>query len=162
MFNHAPAGYVCPFCLIVAGREEPPAATRQADVVYRDELVTAFVASDWRPNNPGHVLVVPNQHYENVYDLPFDEGAQIQSVVREVALAMKRAYGCDGVSTVQHNEPAGYQDVWHYHVHVFPRYVDDDIYRSPKQRTTADERAPYAAKLRDALLNADARQKPGL
>ena len=60
MVTPAPADYVCPFCLIVAGREGPPSATRQADVGHRDELVTAFIASDWRPNNPGHVLVVPN------------------------------------------------------------------------------------------------------
>jgi histidine triad (HIT) family protein len=151
MFNHEPPGYICPFCLVVAGGEEPPAITRQTEFVVRGELVTAFIASDWRENNPGHVLVIPNQHIENVYDLPSEIGGKIQDVVRRVAIAMKRAYCCDGVSTVQHNEPGGNQHVWHYHVHVFPRYENDDIYRSPKRETEAGERAEYAAKLRDAI-----------
>lgn len=43
---------------------------------------------------------------------------------------MKQAFGCDGVSTRQHNEPAGDQDVWHFHLHVFPRWTGDDLYRS--------------------------------
>ena len=60
---------------------------------------------------------------------------------------MKAAFSCDGVSTRQHNEPAGYQEVWHYHLHVFPRYGADELYRSSARRTTVDERAPYAASL---------------
>jgi histidine triad (HIT) family protein len=151
MYTHAPSSYRCPFCLVAAGCEDPAVATRQADVVLRRDLALAFIAADWRPNNPGHVLVIPTLHYENLYALPFEAGAQIQAVVREVALAMKRAYGCAGVSTVQHNEPAGNQDVWHYHVHVFPRYPDDDLYRSPKRPTTPDERAPYAEWLQHEL-----------
>jgi len=43
---------------------------------------------------------------------------------------MKQAWKCDGVSTRQHNEPAGNQDVWHYHMHVFPRWDNDDLYGS--------------------------------
>lgn len=46
------------------------------------------------------------------------------------ALALKAALSCDGISTRQQNEPAGDQDVWHYHVHVFPRYADDGLYGS--------------------------------
>lgn len=67
-----------------------------------------------------------------------------------MAIAFKRVYGCDGVSTRQHNEPAGNQEVWHYHLHVFPRYVDDDLYDLTAQRrlTTPDERQPYADRLR--------------
>lgn len=114
-------------------------------------MVTAFIACDWWPKNPGHVLVVPNRHYENIYDLPIEEGGRIHQVVQEVALAMKRAYGCDGISTRQHNEPAGNQDVWHYHVHVFPRYGDDDLYLLGKRRTSPEERAPYSEMLRCSL-----------
>jgi histidine triad (HIT) family protein len=154
MYTHAPSGYRCPFCLIAAGIEDPAVATRQSDVVLRDDLAIAFVAADWRPNNQGHVLVIPAGHVENLYDLTFEVGARIQATVRDIALAMKRAYRCDGVSTVQHNEPAGNQDVWHYHVHVFPRYDGDDLYRSPKRPTTPEERAPYAERLRQALASA--------
>lgn len=155
MYTHAPPDYRCPFCLIAAGIEDPAVATRQADVVLRDDLVVAFVAADWRSNNPGHVLVIPARHYENVYSLTLEVGASIQAAVRNVALAMKQAYRCDGVSTVQHNEPAGNQDVWHYHVHVFPRYDGDNLYRSPPKRpTTPEERVPYADRLRTALASA--------
>jgi histidine triad (HIT) family protein len=88
----------------------------------------AFVASHWWENNHGHVLVVPILHYENLYELPDDTGAAIFAMSRRIALALKRGYRCDGVSTRQHNEPAGYQDVWHYHLHVFPRYTNDRLY----------------------------------
>ena len=79
----------------------------------------------WKPSNPGAALVIPIKHYENIYELPDMLGGPIQRAVRETALAMKSAYGCDGVSTRQHNEPAGNQDVWHFHIHVFPRYAGD-------------------------------------
>jgi len=60
-------------------------------------------------------------------------------------------YACDGVSTRQHNEPDGGQDVWHYHLHVFPRYTGDDLYRSPadKEFLPPEKRMQYAQRLRD-------------
>ena len=67
---------------------------------------------------------------------------------RRIAIALKRSYACDGVSTRQHNEPVGYQEVWHYHVHVFPRYEGDNLYGSPRRNSTPEERQPYAASLR--------------
>ena len=66
-----------------------------------------------------------NEHFENIYDLPIHYALDIHRVARMTALALQRVYSCDGVSTRQHNEPAGNQDVWHYHVHVMPRYKDD-------------------------------------
>jgi len=149
MYNHAPDEYDCPFCRLAIGLDTDHSG--QDDVVCRDEDITAFISLHWRPNNPGHVLVVPNEHYENVFDLPPELGDPLQRIVRNVTLAMKHAYGCDGVSTVQHNEPHGNQDVWHYHVHVFPRYENDDLYASRRRLTTAEERRPYAEKLREAL-----------
>jgi histidine triad (HIT) family protein len=132
MHNHAPAGYACPFCRNVAtGRAVEP-----LEVLYRDADVFVKMNPKWWPRNPGGVLVIPNQHYENVYDLPPDLGTPIQQAIRSVAVAMKSAFGCDGVSTRQHNEPAGNQDVWHYHVHVFPRWHDDGLYSS--KGATAD------------------------
>ena len=64
---------------------------------------------------------------------------------------MKSGYGCDGVSTRQHNEPAGYQDVWHYHLHVFPRFAGDELYGSRKCLMPPEERAAFAERLRRAL-----------
>lgn len=64
---------------------------------------------------------------------------------------MKQVYECDGTSIRQHNEPAGGQDMWHYHMHVFPRYTDDDLYHAKARLTTPSERRPYAEKLRSVL-----------
>lgn len=146
MHNHAPPGYDCPFCRLARGLDTTRSS--QDDVVYRTPEVTAFVAAAWWPHNPGHVLIVPNAHHENIYDLPDALAGAVHRLAREVALAFKAVYGCDGVSTRQHNEPAGNQDVWHYHLHVFPRYAGDDLYLRQRRYTTAAERVPYAARLR--------------
>lgn len=128
MFNHEPRDYVCPFCLLVQGEEGK--YNSQQDIICRDKLVTAFVSPRWWSSNPGNVVIIPNEHFENIYDLPAQYAHQIQDTAREVAIAFKEVYECDGVSTRQHNEPAGGQDVWHYHLHVFPRFEDDNLYLS--------------------------------
>jgi histidine triad (HIT) family protein len=150
VYSHEPAGYECPFCAVVAGADNPPWVL-QRDIVYRDEETTAWVNGRWWPNNPGAVILVPNQHIENIYVLERDLAGAVHETVRRVALAMKSAFGCDGTSTRQHNEPAGYQEVWHYHLHVFPRHLGDDLYGSEPRMSTPDERAPYVEGLREAL-----------
>ncbi len=149
MYRHAPENYDCPFCHIVKGGQNEPYTT-QNDVVYHDEHVTAFIGSHWWPNNPGHVIIVPNRHIENIYDLTPDIAVYVHELARQVAIAFKEVYGAQGTSTRQHNEPAGYQEVWHYHLHIFPRYNRDYLYDLTFQRrlTTLDERRPYAEKLR--------------
>lgn len=149
MFNHAPEDYECPLCLVATGGED--GLTNQQDVVLRTDRAIAFVASRWWPNNRGHVLVIPTAHYENLYDLPAADGHAVHDVVREVAVAIRHTYDCEGISTRQHNEPAGYQDAWHYHVHVFPRYVDDQLYntRHLAEPATTEERAPYVRRLKE-------------
>ena len=134
----------------MAGEDNAAPYTQQSDVVLRMEHATAFVSSRWWPNNAGHVLVVPNAHIENIYELLAEPASHVHEAARQVALAFKAVYRCAGVSTRQHNEPAGYQEVWHFHLHVFPRYPSDELYAlhaSPRY-TTPEERAPYAARLR--------------
>ena len=63
----------------------------------------------------------------------------------------QQAFECDGTSTRQHNEPAGNQDLWHLHVHVFPRFEGDDLYRSWYRESTPEERLDFAARLRAVL-----------
>lgn len=153
-YSHAPEGYVCPFCLIVQGKFVPPVISQVDDVVYQDERVTAVIGSHQWPHNPGNTLIFPNQHYENVYTLPPEYGIDIQRVVRWLALAMKEIYRCDGVSTRQHNEPAGNQDVWHYHTHVTPRFHNDNFYHTLATNRILmppTERAAHAQRLRAAL-----------
>lgn len=150
MYNHAPDSYTCPFCRL-AGGDDHDILSNQADVFYRDEFLTALIPSHTWPNNHGNVIIISNQHYENLYDLPDVLGARIHALSRRVALAMKRAYGCAGISTRQHNEPAGNQDVWHYHLHIFPRYPGDQLYGAQREPAPPEERARYAAMLREGL-----------
>jgi histidine triad (HIT) family protein len=121
--------------------------------VFQNEFATASVAPKWWVNNHGHVLVVPNKHYENLYDIPDDVLGEVYKVVKKVAIALRSTYDCDGTSTRQHNEPAGNQDVWHFHAHVYPRFKDDDLYKNHDKNEFVDAstRAPFANKLRDFL-----------
>ncbi|MFD2028127.1 HIT family protein [Promicromonospora aerolata] len=149
--RHEPSGYQCPFCLLQQGvfdeRNQP------ADVVGVTGLAYARIAPKWWPANPGGVLVLPRAHHENLYDLPDDVGHAVWDLTRSVAAAMKKTYQCDGVSTRQHNEPAGDQDVWHLHVHVLPRYEDDQLYlrHLDAAYVPAIDRVPYAERLRESL-----------
>lgn len=153
MVTHAPAGYECPFCALVAGTghlgKNPPSSTPD-DIFYRNDHITALIASHWWPNNPGHVIIIPNRHIEHIYDLTPDIAVHVHEAARQVAIAFKQVYGCDGTSTRQHNEPAGYQEVFHYHLHVFPRWHNDYLYDLTFQKAlvSPERRQPYAEKLR--------------
>lgn len=151
MILHAPNGYICPFCLIASGGED--AYTQKQDIVFEDGSTMAFIASRWWVNNPGSVLVIPKQHFENIYEIPPELLAEVHKTGQKIALAMKESYGCDGVSTRQHNEPAGGQDVWHFHVQVLPRYTNDKLYQNNDNNrfVSAEERLPFAETLRDKL-----------
>jgi histidine triad (HIT) family protein len=150
MYSHAPENYDCPFCRVVNKNTDDDIYTQEDDVIYRDNHVTAFVSSHWLSNNPGHVIVVPNRHIENIYDLTPDIAVYVHELSRQVSIAFKQLYGAEGTSTRQHNEPAGYQEVFHYHLHVFPRYAHDYLYDLSFQRRLAapEERRPYAEKLK--------------
>ena len=69
---------------------------------------------------------------------------------KRVAIALKETYKCDGVSTRQHNEPAGNQDVWHFHLHVFPRYTGDKLYLNHEDTywPSQDEKQIYVDRLK--------------
>jgi histidine triad (HIT) family protein len=145
---HEPPGYDCPFCRLLRGVETE--RNRLDDVVWRDDRTTAFVSPKWWPRTPGAVIVIPNVHVENLYEIADDELAAVSSTTKRVAVAMKEAYACDGISTRQHNEPGANQDVWHFHVHVFPRQRGDELYaRDAESRWVGPaERAKWADRLR--------------
>jgi len=153
MYNHAPINYVCSFCALVKGKEGTESQLKSRDIIFQTADVSAFMAIRKYPNNPGHALIVPNEHFENIYDLPLDIATKIHALSRDVALAMKSAYRCDGIMLRQHNEPAGDQSIWHYHLHVIPRYENDDFHNSRKYPFETNERAQYARKLRNWFEN---------
>lgn len=151
MYNHAPENYACPFCLLIQGIENKGVISVPNDIVYQDKVVTAFIGSHQWPSNHGNVIIVPNEHFENIFDLPVHYATDIHRLAKKSALAMKVVYGCDGISTRQHNEPAGNQDVWHYHLHITPRYQNDNFYATHRQLMAINERAEHAKKIRDYL-----------
>lgn len=149
MYSNEPHNYLCPFCLLAANIVHPKVQSQPSDIIYRDQEVMALICAKQWPHNQGHVLIIPVEHYENIYTLPLHLAARIHELSREVSLAMKERYGCDGISTRQHNEPSGQQEVWHYHLHVFPRYRDDRLYAIPDgQLLAVADRARYANLLR--------------
>lgn len=149
MFTHAPENYRCPFCVIARGDEDAHDYSRLSDVVYQDVKVTALIALHQYPRNSPNILVIPNAHYENIFELPPALGADIQRVAQNIAFALKRAYACDGISTRQHNEPSGSQEIWHYHLHVTPRFRHDGFYRNiyDKFIMPPEQRAEHAARV---------------
>lgn len=151
MFNHEPDGYVCPLCIFAKGGGTE--LNKREDIVFQNETVSAFISPKWWIHNPGNVMIIPKVHIENIYDIPDDLLAEIQILGKKIASGLKETYKCDGVSFRQHNEPAGGQDVWHFHLHVFPRWSDDNLYVNHEQSryVSTEERAPYAQKLRDYL-----------
>ena len=101
----------CPFCSIASGRAE-------ASVVYEDETVVAFM--DLLPAREGHTLVVPKEHFENIYEIPEDTLAKVAGAVKRVSVAVKKTFGADGVKIIQLNGRAAGQVVFHIHFHVIP------------------------------------------
>ena len=120
-------------------------------MIFRNDVVTAFVAGKWWRSNPGHVVIIPNTHYENLYDLPENVGHGIFDASKQAAIALKETYMCEGTSLRQHNESAGNQDVWHYHLHVFPRYKGDNLYLNHDDTywPSDEEKKPHAEKLKE-------------
>ena len=102
----------CRFCRL-AKKEAP------ASYIYEDKVV-AFL--DMKPINEGHTLVIPRNHYENIYEIPEEEVAHLFRIVKKVAYAVKKGVSAEGISIVQNNERAAGQIVFHLHVHIIPRY----------------------------------------
>jgi len=101
----------------------------------------------------GHLIVGSNKHYENIYDIPEDVGSDVFKIARKMFSVMRKAYDSNGVTTLQNNEPAGRQHAFHYHLHLFSWYKNDDLYTHmmSQRETTLEERLNYVNKLRKEL-----------
>ncbi len=145
MQTHEPPAYHCPFCNIVAGGEDPET------LVWQDDVCIAAVAPRQKPRNLGSLLLFPRKHYENLYVLPERLGAHLFKVTKSLSLCLKASLQCQGITVRQNNEPAGDQDVWHYHVHITPRFVDDNFQATAKSVASLTERVSVAQRIRLAL-----------
>lgn len=105
----------CIFCKIVEG-------TVPSTKIYEDESVLAFL--DVNPVNVGHTLVIPKGHFKNIYETPYEIIANMIKTVKNLSEALKKT-GAEGVNVAMNNDTAAGQVVFHSHVHVIPRYVND-------------------------------------
>jgi histidine triad (HIT) family protein len=148
MYSHVPDDYRCPVCRGLQGGDGSAELISDGDIVGRNELVAAAVCTHFLPGNPGHVIVFPVRHCENLYAMPQRELHACMDMVQAVALAMKRHYAAAGITLRQNNEPAGSQTAFHFHLHVIPRYEGDGYDNSSGEYLVAvDERARWAKRL---------------
>ena len=108
----------CIFCAIVDG--VIPAAK-----VYEDDQILAFM--DINPANPGHLLVIPKRHYRNIFDIDVEMAGKIMRVGTRLASVVKTALNPDGLNLLQSSESAAFQTVFHFHLHLIPRWEDDSL-----------------------------------
>jgi histidine triad (HIT) family protein len=114
----------CIFCKIAS--KQSPAA-----IVYEDADVMAIL--DIHPIASGHTLVIPKNHYRNLFDFDDASGQSLMRAQRLVANALRRVFNADGLTVLQSNERAGGQSVFHYHAHLVPRFVGDGLMTRPEQ-----------------------------
>ena len=135
-------------CWVCAVRDGSAQAYRALET--SDVLVLASPVS-W---NPGHTLVVPRRHVRDVYTLPEALAGPILTTASRVARAAKRAFSADGFTLRQHNDVAGGQDVFHFHLHVVPRVTDDtERFAAPPRLISFEEQQQVAERLRGALAD---------
>ncbi|MGN0242737.1 MAG: HIT family protein [Lachnospiraceae bacterium] len=137
----------CIFCKIANGII--PSAT-----VYEDRFFRAIF--DIAPAAKGHVLILTKEHYDNALELDDETAAKVFVVAAKIAKAMKEEYQCDGINILQNNGTAAGQTVFHFHVHLIPRYEDDEVGLSWNQLETDGETlAEMANSLNARILNHD-------
>lgn len=108
----------CIFCKIANG--EIPAAT-----IFEDEDFRVIL--DLGPASKGHALVLPKEHYANLYELEDEVAARVMVVAKKVITEMTRVLACDGYNLVQNNGVVAGQTVFHFHLHLIPRYENDNV-----------------------------------
>ena len=108
----------CIFCKIANG--EIPSAT-----VYEDSICRVIL--DVNPANKGHALIIPKEHYDDIYSMDADTASKIFTIATEVAKAQKAELNPDGLNIIQNNGAAAGQTVFHFHMHLIPRYKGDQV-----------------------------------
>ena len=120
----------CIFCKIANG--EIPAAT-----LYEDENFRVIL--DLGPASKGHALILPKSHAANIYELSDEMAAKAMILAKKMATAMTAALKCDGFNIVQNNGECAGQTVFHFHMHLIPRYEGDGVGLTWKPGTLTDE-----------------------
>jgi Diadenosine tetraphosphate (Ap4A) hydrolase and other HIT family hydrolases len=106
----------CVFCKIAKG--DIP-----SKVLYEDDEFKVIL--DLGPATKGHALILPKNHYRNLYEIPDEAAGKVMLLAKKMALHMTEKLNCDGFNLVQNNGEAAGQTVFHFHMHLIPRYTED-------------------------------------
>lgn len=130
----------CIFCKLANGDIE-------TNSIYEDDVVK--VIFDASPAADGHILILPKNHFDNIYELDDETSGHVFQVATKLAKAYRKALDFDGLNIVQNNGEAAGQTVFHFHMHLIPRYkadkvkvcweqgkVDDDVINTIKEKVT--------------------------
>lgn len=107
----------CIFCKIANG--EIPSRTLYEDEDFR-------VILDLNPATKGHALILPKNHFKNLYEIDDETAAKVLPLAKKMATTMTEKLGCDGFNIIQNNNEVAGQTVFHFHMHLIPRYQDDN------------------------------------
>ena len=103
----------CIFCKLANGIFE-------TNTLYEDDSFR--VIFDANPATNGHVLVLPKEHFANIFEMPYELVGKAFALAKKVATVLKEVTGCEGVNVLQNNGEAAGQTVFHFHIHIIPRY----------------------------------------
>lgn len=106
----------CIFCKIANG--EIPSKTLYEDEEFR-------IILDLGPATRGHALILPKNHYANLFELPEEKAGEVMRLAKRMVMKMKEKLGCEGFNLVQNNGDLAGQTVFHFHMHLIPRYRAD-------------------------------------
>lgn len=120
----------CIFCKIANG--EIPSATLYEDDKFR-------VILDLGPASKGHALILPKEHYADIYEIPEELAGETYKLAAKLAKKLTAALDCDGFNIVQNNKEVAGQTVFHFHMHLIPRYTDDQVGLTWKPGTLTEE-----------------------
>ena len=133
----------CLFCKIAKG--EIHSAT-----VYEDSHFTVIL--DVTPATKGHCLIIPKEHFDNIYEMDDETASKVFVLAKKMATAMTKAFDCDGFNVIQNNGECAGQSVFHFHMHLIPRYEGDNAIKMWKASETTDEKlAQLEEKVKEVL-----------
>ena len=123
----------CIFCKLASG--EIPTNT-----IYEDDMFRVIL--DAAPASKGHALIIPKEHYENIYEIDENVAGEAMKLAKKMAAHMTEKLNCDGFNLLQNNGEVAGQTVFHFHLHLIPRYKEmknDDILRWSHETFTEEE-----------------------
>lgn len=113
----------CIFCKICS-KELP------GRIIYQDDTISCFLPRNMEVY--GHLLIVPNNHYENIFDIPEKELCHITKFIKKMSLHLRDKLGASGINILHASGKSAQQSVFHFHIHIFPRFDNDALDTWPK------------------------------